>query len=101
MEKAVGARLESGLSSGGTGEPLMVLEQDTKESRAVLSGDGVTREIRYIFRRSLCCFVDIGSQWDRSMVGDQLGVCCHSQVKKLMALWTGGVAVKTERGEVG
>lgn len=69
LEKAVGARLESGLSSGGTGEPSIVLEQDTKENGALLSGDGVTGEIRYIFRRSLCCFVDIVSQWDRSTCG--------------------------------
>lgn len=62
----MGVRLESGLSSGGTGEPLKVLEQDSEESGAILSENGVTGEIRYVFRRSLSCFVDTGSQWDRS-----------------------------------
>lgn len=40
---------------GGTGEPLIVLEQDRGESGAVLEEDRLTREIRYTQNSVLLC----------------------------------------------
>lgn len=68
--EAPGARPEAGLSSGGTGEPLMVLEQNSAEIGALLWEAGVTGG-----SRSLSGFVDIGSQGTKVDVGDQVGVC--------------------------
>lgn len=40
---------------GGTGEPLIVLQQDRGESGAVLEEDRLTREIRYTQNSVLLC----------------------------------------------
>lgn len=69
----------------------MVLEQDSEETGAIFSEGGVMGEIRYIFRRSLCCFVDIGSQWDRSTCGRSIrSLLQYSSERKLMASWVWG-----------
>lgn len=82
MERALGARLESGLSSGGTWEPLMVLEQDGEDTGAILLEDGVIGKISYVFRRSLNCFAGTGSQRGRSRSGGSVWILCNNQVRE-------------------
>lgn len=81
---------------GGTGEPLIVLEQDSGESGAISEEDRLTREIRDIFRRSLCCFVDTGAQWDGSRAERSIWSRCNNQARESGHILHLGVGVETE-----